>query len=47
MKEQGGVIALLPAKGSVFNAVEWFWQIKVGHDKKAEADLVVWNLQEN
>lgn len=35
MQEQSGMIARLPAKGSIFNAIEWFWQYRLGHDLNA------------
>ena len=46
MQEQSGMIARLPAKGSIFNAIEWFWQYRLGHDLNAGFGFFVLNVPE-
>ena len=34
MQEQSGMIARLPVKGFIFDAIERLWQYRLGHDLK-------------
>lgn len=41
MEKQGGVIARLPAKGSMFITVKWFWQCSLGHVVSTDTDRIL------